>query len=389
MRLWRRPTLLINAALAVLAVAGGFWGYQIVHGEATASAASNTSTRSRIVTVTEGTVTSTASASGTVASASTATANFVTSGVVTEINVKVGDVVTKGQVLAKVDSTAVEAQLDTAKANRAAAYAAQARAKSAGADAATLASASAQVTSAEAAVTTAQQAVDGTVLTAPIAGTVTVVNGAVGSSSGSTSSSNSSSNSNSSSSSAFIQLADLTKMQVNAGYAEADATKLKAGQSVNVTWSALSGARATGKVTTIAPTATTTNNVNTYAVVISLDTLPSGVRIGQSVTAVVTVAEAQNVIRVPTTALRSAGGQYTVQVSVNGQTQPRTVEVGVQGNQYVEIISGLTVGEQIVITTTTSSSTTNNQFPGGGNFPGGGGGLTGLNNGGGATRGGN
>ena len=176
-------------------------------------------------------------------------------------------------------------------------------------------------------------------------------------------------------------------MQVNASYAEADATKLKAGQTVNVSWSALTGARATGKVATIAPTATTANNVNTYAVVISLDTLPTGVRVGQSVTAVVTIAEAQNVVRVPTNAVRSVGGQHIVQVSVNGQTQPRTVEVGVQGNQYVEITSGLKVGENISITTTTSSSTTTNQFPGGGNFPGGGGGLGNL--GGGGTRGGN
>src|SRR5262245_9547802 len=98
MRSWRRPTLLINAALAVLAVGGGFLGYQIVNGDTTA-AASNATTRTREVTVGTGVVSQTATASGSVASASTASASFVTAGTVTEVLVKVGDVVTKGQVL--------------------------------------------------------------------------------------------------------------------------------------------------------------------------------------------------------------------------------------------------------------------------------------------------
>ena len=59
-------------------------------------------------------------------------------------------------------------------------------------------------------------------------------------------------------------------MQVSASFAEADATKLKVGQTATVTWAALTGATATGKVATIAPTATTANNVNSYAVVVSL-----------------------------------------------------------------------------------------------------------------------
>jgi macrolide-specific efflux system membrane fusion protein len=166
-------------------------------------------------------------------------------------------------------------------------------------------------------------------------------------------------------------------MQINASFAEADATKLKVGQVTNVSWSALTGARATGKVATIAPTATTSNNVNSYAVVISLDSLPTGVRIGQSTTAVVTIAEAGNVLRIPTAALRTGGGQRSVEVSVNGHTEFRTVEVGVQGNDFVEITSGLNQGD-IVVVTTTVNTTTNNGFPGG--FFGGNGGAGGTGN---------
>ncbi|MFG2038874.1 efflux RND transporter periplasmic adaptor subunit [Dactylosporangium sp. NPDC048998] len=385
----RRPRLnsvtLVNTVLVLAAAGGAFWAYQIISGPAASADTGTTTTRTRIVSVTQGTVSQTVSASGSVASASTANANFTTSGTVTEVDVKVGDVVTKGQTLAKVDPTAAQAALDTAKANLNAAKAALTRDQNNSADDATITSAEAQVATAQANVTSAQATVNGTVLTAPIAGTVTAVNGAVGSSSSGSSSSGGGGGSNGSSGagsgsgsgSGFIQLADLSTMQIDASFAEADATKLKAGQTADITWSALSGTRATGKVSTISPTATTSNNVNSYAVVITLDSLPAGVRLGQSTTAVVTVAEAQNVLRIPSTALRTAGGQRTVTVQVNGQNEDRQVEVGITGGGFVEVKSGLQAGDQVVITTTTSTSTSGpniQQFPGGGNFPGGGGG---------------
>src|SRR5689334_15161831 len=121
-RALRRPAVLVNAGLAVLAVGGALWAVQIVRGPATADA-SDSSSRQRAVPVTQGDVTSTVSASGNVQSASTAAANFATSGTVTEILVKVGDTVAKGQTLAKVDPTLVQAQLDTAYANLTAAKA--------------------------------------------------------------------------------------------------------------------------------------------------------------------------------------------------------------------------------------------------------------------------
>jgi macrolide-specific efflux system membrane fusion protein len=298
-------------------------------------------------------------------------------------------VVTKGQVLAKVDPSASQAQLNTASANLTAANASLSRAQAANADSATIANATAQVTAAQADVSAAQRAVAGCVLTAPIAGTVTAVNGAVGSQSGSSQPNQSNQQTSSSTATGFVQLADLTKLQVSGNFAEADATKLRAGQTAAVVWSALSGARATGKVATIAPTATTTNNVNSYAVVVSLDTAPTGVRLGQSTTVTVTVAEADNVLRVPTTAVRTAGGQRTVTVQVNGKHETRAVEVGIQGNQWVEITAGLDEGENVVITTTTNSgTTTNNNFPGVGNFGGGGAGPGGNFGGGGRGGGG-
>src|SRR2546430_12344861 len=109
-----RPALVVNVALGALLLAGGGWAYQTV---AVATAPSTGTANQRTATVTTGAVTSTVSATGTIASASTANANFVTNGTVSEIDVKVGDVVKKGQTLAKVDPAAAKETLATAKAN--------------------------------------------------------------------------------------------------------------------------------------------------------------------------------------------------------------------------------------------------------------------------------
>jgi macrolide-specific efflux system membrane fusion protein len=181
---------------------------------------------------------------------------------------------------------------------------------------------------------------------------------------------------------------------VSAYFAEADATRLKAGQPATVVWSALANARETGKVASISPTATTQNNVNSYAVLTSLDALPDGVRLGQTTSVTVTVGEADNVLRLPSTAVRSAGGRFLVQVvSDTGQTQPVVVQVGVQGDTFDEITSGLTEGQRVVVPRTSTGTNPNNGlFPGGGFFggggPGGGGGGGGPGGGGGARGGG-
>ncbi|BCJ60701.1 hypothetical protein Jiend_41230 [Micromonospora endophytica] len=175
----RRPSLLVNAALGVLVLGGGVWAYTVFRDDSPAGADSGAATRT--VEVAQGTVTATVSSSGTVQSASTASAEFGTSGTVTEIRVKVGDLVKKGQVLAVVDDAAAQRARTAAEANLTAAQAALDRAEAAGDD---TTDADTEVTSAELAVEEAEEAVAGTVLKAPMAGTVVAVNGSVGASSG-------------------------------------------------------------------------------------------------------------------------------------------------------------------------------------------------------------
>jgi len=380
----RRPSVAVNAALGVALIAGAFWAYETVKGPTTGTAAS---AATRTIAVQQGTVTQSVTASGTVESASTANASFVTGGTVTAINVHVGDVVKKGQVLAKVDPAAANRNLDAAEADLTAANDSLTRAQDAGSDTSTAENA---VTTAQLSVDEAKAAVTGTVLKAPMAGTVTAVNGTLGSTSSGTGSSSSSSGggqsgagqgstggasstSTSSSSSGFIDIADLTRMQVTAPFAEADATKLKEKQVATVTWNALSGTSQSGKVVTIDPSATTANNVVTYGVTLSLDKVPTGAKVGQTVSVSVVTGSAENALFVNSAAITTVGNRHSVTVVTNGQQETRQVEIGLVGDQSTQITSGATVGEQLVVTTasTTTGSGTGG-FQGGGGFTGGG-----------------
>ncbi|GAA2896187.1 RND transporter [Actinoplanes cyaneus] len=388
MKALRTPSTAVNALLALLIVGAAIWGVNLIRSTSSGNEAKATDVRT--VTVSQGTVTKTVSADGAVASASTAAATFTTAGTVTAIKVKVGDKVTKGQLLAQADATGAQRDLDLANANLDAANDSLDRAQAAGTDTTT---AENEVTSAQLAVADAKAAVAGTRLTAPMAGTVTAVNGSLGgSSSGSSSSSASStggsgsggsgasSSSSSSSPTGFITIQDLSRLQITAAFSESDTTALKEGQSATITWNALEGAETTGKVVAIDPTATTSNNVVTYGVTVSLPDPPDGAKPGQTVSVAVVTGSVDNAVKVNSAAVTVSARRSTVTVLTAAGTQEvRQVEIGLQGDDADQITSGLTAGEKVVVPTgsTTGTTGTGSRTGTGGGFGTGGGGFSG------------
>jgi macrolide-specific efflux system membrane fusion protein len=380
---------LINGALALLLVAGIGVAYLSLHDDAGASSPG------RIVRVSRGTVVSSVSASGSVASANSRDLGFGASGTVDTIKVQVGDKVKKGQLLATLDDASAQDALQSAQAALSAAEAG---------DTSTPSGYSSYV-QAKAARDSAQRSLDGTELKAPFSGTIVAVNGSVGGSSsgssgsstssgstgstgaagggGGSSSAASSSASSSSTGSGFITIADTTKLAIKGEFTESDIAKVKKGQQASVTFDAMQGTRASGKVTAIDQTSTTTNNVVQYGVTVTLTDPPKGLRIGATATVQVTTASAENVLYVPTAAVRTAGGQSAVTVLSGGKQVTKIVQAGVQGTQGTEIKSGLNEGDQVVIANA-SGGAGGTGFPTG-RFPGGGGGIGGgLGGGGGA-----
>ncbi|WP_330276724.1 HlyD family efflux transporter periplasmic adaptor subunit [Lentzea sp. NBC_00516] len=369
----RRRSLLINGLLVVVLLGAGVAGYLVFFGS---SGNAQSTTTARTAAAANRDVSEVVTASGTVQSSFSAAASFGASGTVTEVNVKVGDAVTKGQQLAKLDPTQAQLQVDIAQGNLNAALE-----KGTGTNALLTAYRQTQL-----ALQQAKDNLAATVLTAPGDGTITSVTGAVGQKvgSGSTSSSSStSSTTTTTTASGFVVVTDLKNLVVKANVSESDVSKLKADQAATVTVNAMAGTPVQAKVTTVDLTPTTANNVVQYGVSLALTQPPAELKPGQSASVEITVASAQGVLAVPAAAVQTVSGASSVQVMENGAETRKTVEVGVRGDQYVEIKSGLTAGEEVVLPqVSTSNSTNRQQQPGTGQFPGTGGGQR---NGGGLT----
>lgn len=361
-----------NGALGVLLLGGATLAYVQL---GTDRAAGETAVRT--VTASRGSVSASVSASGAVASSRTRSLSFGTGGTVERIYVKAGDKVDKGDILARLDDSAAQESLSAAKATyqsaidegtgTAALYASYVKARNAYRE--------------------AERTVAATVLRAPFKGTVTAVNGSVGgtaSGSGGSQSqsqgqgqSQSSGSGNSTGTGGFVDLADTGRLQLVGTFTESDVGKLEQGQKATVTFDALPGVTADGKVTQIQPVASTSNNVVQYPVTVTFTKVPAKVRLGQTATVEVVVGRAENVVTVPSTAVSTSGGQTTVTLLKDGRQVRTPVEVGVRGTALTEIRSGVSEGDQLVPPATGTQSTGQRGgfgggFPGGGGMPGGG-----------------
>ncbi len=245
-----------------------------------------------------------------------------------------------------------------------------------------LASSQAQVASAQAQVQTAQLSVNQTTLTAPSSGVVISISGVPGETAGSgTAQAPGSlapqpSSSGTGSSSAFIVIDDNSSFVAVMPFAETDAARLAANQTASVTFDAIPNLTISGHVLTISPSATVVSNVVDYYVSFVLNRTDARLREGMTANASVTVAQADNAVRVPNAAVHTTGGTTMVTVLLNGQQVPTEVVTGVVGDTTTEIKAGLNEGDRVVLPALRASAgaTTNggNLIRGGGGFGGGG-----------------
>lgn len=197
-------------------------------------------------------------------------------------------------------------------------------------------SATQQLNNAKLALTKAQANLAGTVITAPIAGRVLTVDGTVGAA-------------ESPGSTAFLTVGSIQDTEVQAEFTESDVASLKVGQPATISL-ASSTDTLTGKVSRIDPAGTVSGRLVRYGVMIAFDNPPDGVLYGQSANVVVTTASVADVLYVSSSAVAvGSGDQGSVTVRTSTGDVSRTVQIGLRGDQYTEIRSGLAVGDQVVI----------------------------------------
>jgi len=159
---------------------------------------------------------------------------------------------------------------------------------------------------------------------------------------------------------------------------EVDIAKIKLGQKVTLTFDAIDGLTITGSVYGIDSVGTVSQGVVTYNVSISLDVDDVRVKPGMSVSAIIMTDSVQDVVVVPSSAIKNQNGLNYVEVfnaplasalpGVQGSTStilPKQVEVqvGLVDDASTEITSGLKVGDIIVIKTITATTKTTTSAP--------------------------
>lgn len=174
----------------------------------------------------------------------------------------------------------------------------------------------------------AEDALDGTTITAPMAGRVLSVSGKVGSSVRS--------------GSAFISLAGST-MEISADFPEADAGRLEVRQKATVTLAGQS-AEAAATVVQVDPAGTDDGTMVRYGVMLTFDKAPTGLLIGQRAALRVTTGAAEDVLRVPSAAVHDVTGDTGTVLRDGVKVE---VGVGLRGDTYTEITSGLAEGDVV------------------------------------------
>lgn len=159
----------------------------------------------------------------------------------------------------------------------------------------------------------------------------------------------------------IVQVADLKKMLIKPEISEGDITKLKKGQEVEFTILSLPEKVYRAKIDSIDPATTTltddeyeesasdTEAVYYYTNVI-VDNKDNNLRIGMTTTNTIKVAEAKDVITIPTTALYKKGDKYYVRTLGEKEVvEEKEVKIGINDDMNTEIKSGLKEGEKLIL----------------------------------------
>ncbi|MCW2707455.1 MAG: HlyD family efflux transporter periplasmic adaptor subunit, partial [Frankiales bacterium] len=263
------------------------------------------------MTVSAGTVQATVTTTGTIEPKQNEDLSFPVSGTVASVAATVGQKVTKGAVLATVDSTTLQSAVTTAQAAVTAAD--QQVSAVAGGTATQVAAAAAQLASANTDLANAQAALASASLTAPFSGTVAAVSMAVGDvvgsgSTGTSSSTGKSTSTNTSSTTSTTTTDTITLIStdawiVNASVGSSDLAQLKKGMQAQITpIGATQQVFGTVSSLGIVATSSGTGTSATFPVVIAVTGNPTGLYAGASATVNLVVKQLSNVLTVPTPA---------------------------------------------------------------------------------------
>lgn len=326
-------------------------------------------------TVTASTQRQTITASGTFAPRNAGYLSFPTAGKVTSVRVKVGDRVTKDQVLARIDTADLQSAVTVAEAEIEAAQEQLDQAIKDKAGSATIAAARAGVESARQQLRLAEHNLEKATLRSTLDGVVAAVNIKKGMQSGQgASASDPGTNSGaefdsgmgpgmelgggdpgasglgdtaSRAAAADIVVVDPGRWIVDIAISSNDIGQLKKGQAATVTPTG-SSKKLPAKVRTIGVIGSSGTGAVTFPATIEIRGKHSGLYIGGTNSVTITVKKHKNVLTIPTVAIEDIDGQTMVTKVVDGTDQQVPVKLGETFGNRTQILDGLAAGDEIV-----------------------------------------
>lgn len=152
---------------------------------------------------------------------------------------------------------------------------------------------------------------------------------------------------------AFVVM-DSDGLKVKALVSEADIAKIQKNENVKMTFDALDISKEfTGTVLEVSPAETVVQGVIYYEVKILIQNSTEQIKPGMTANLTIQTNTKADVLMVPVRAIQYEDNQAYVQVltkdsSGKDQLEKRNVTTGIQGDENVEIVSGLNEGDQVV-----------------------------------------
>lgn len=344
----KRPSMKQYVALAAVVViaAGSLWGYQWYKAKQKPAVAG------QVVTVESGDVRAVVSATGTIKAVNMVDVSSKITGLIKEVKVVENQQVKAGQVLMVLDDKHLRAQVAQAEAklaNATANYQRSQQLNRMGAladqqlDAARMDYQVAQASYDDAVSqledTIIRAPLDGQVIGEPIPAGQTVSPGI-------------------STPMVLMSIGNLSKMQIQAQVDESDIGKIAIGQPVTFTVDAYPGKTLQGQVIDVSKKATTQQNVVYYNVLITVQGNEELLKPSMTARVSIIIGEHKQVPVLPLAAVKDNKGQQTVQLWQNGQPEAVAVTTGLSNEEWIEISSGVSVGDKVLLPAVKTSTTT-------------------------------
>ncbi len=140
------------------------------------------------------------------------------------------------------------------------------------------------------------------------------------------------------------------RLIVQAQVDETDIAQVKPKQKARITLDAYPNELISAEVGAVAYEAKTVSNVTTYTVDVLPEKVPAFMRSGMTASVAFRIASKEEVVRVPSHALKTRdGGAYVLVAKDSGGREERAVQAGLSDGKYTEIVEGLNEGEKVLI----------------------------------------